>query len=87
MSNILRELYEGSDFVTEKSTSKEQKDKLRDVLKYEDKILEKLGEGGAGVLNNYSREIEKLSGICNTDTFVTGFKMGARIIYETLVKE
>ena len=88
MSNIIEDLYYGNlepQEVNSELTPKLKK-KLSILAEKEEQLTAKLtGEEKELFLNYVSAYIE-FSTMSNADSFISGFRLGARLIYDTFVK-
>lgn len=88
MSNIIEDLYYGNlepQEVNSELTPKLKK-KLSNLAEKEEQLTAKLtGEEKELFLNYVSAYIE-FSTMSNADSFISGFRLGARLIYDTFVK-
>lgn len=88
MSNIIEDFYYGNiepQEVNSELTPKLKK-KLSNIAEKEEQLTAKLtGEEKELFLNYVSAYIE-FSTMSNADSFISGFRLGARLIYDTFVK-
>ena len=87
MSNIIEDLYYGNIEPQELSTeiSAKLKNKLSNLAEKEEQLTAKLnGEDKEQFLNYVSAYIE-FSSLSNEDSFISGFRLGARFTYDTFI--
>ena len=88
MSNIIEELFYGNLEPQELTTelTPRLKKKLSELVKKEDELTSKLPEEEKELLSNYVSAYNEFSSISNSDSFISGFRFGARFAYDTFVK-
>ncbi len=88
MSNIIEELFYGNLEPQELTTeiTPRLKKKLSELVKKEEELTSKLSEGEKELFANYVLSYNEFSSISNSDSFVSGFRFGARFAYDTFVK-
>jgi hypothetical protein len=89
MSNIIEELYYGNlepQELTTEITPKLQK-KLSVLAKKEEELSAMLPEKEKELFVNYVLAYNEFSSIGNSDSFITGFRLGARFTYDTFISE
>lgn len=88
MSNIIEELFYGNLEPQELTTeiTPRLKKKLSDLVKKEDELTSKLPEEEKELFLNYVSAYNEFSSISISDSFISGFRFGARFAYDTFVK-
>ena len=88
MSNIIEELFYGNLEPQELATelTPRLKKKLSELVKKEEKLTSKLSEEEKELFANYVNAHNEFSSISNSDSFISGFRFGARFAYDTFVK-
>ena len=88
MSNVIEELYYGNLEPQELTTeiSPKLKKKLSVLAKKEEELSVILPEKEKEVFANYVSAHNEFSSISNSDSFISGFRLGARFAYDTFVK-
>ena len=88
MSNIIEELFYGNLEPQELTTelTPRLKKKLSELVKKEDELTSKLPEEEKELFSNYVSTYNEFSSISNSDSFISGFRFGARFAYDTFVK-
>ena len=88
MSNIIEELFYGNLEPQELTTelTPRLKKKLSELVKKEDELTSKLPEEEKELFSNYVSAYNEFSSISNSDSFISGFRFGARFAYDTFVK-
>ena len=88
MSNIIEELFYGNLEPQELTTelTPRLKKKLSELVKKEDELTSKLPEEEKELFSNYVSAYNEFSSISNSDSFISGFRFGARFTYDTFVK-
>ena len=88
MSNIIEELFYGNLEPQELTTelTPRLKRKLSELVKKEDELTSKLLEEEKELFSNYVSTYNEFSSISNSDSFISGFRFGARFAYDTFVK-
>ena len=88
MSNIIEELFYGNlepqELITE--LTPRLKRKLSELVKKEDELTSKLPEEEKELFSNYVSAYNEFSSISISDSFISGFRFGARFAYDTFVK-
>ena len=89
MSNIIEEFYCGNIEPQELSTeiTPKLKKKLSALVKKEEELTEMLPEKGKELFANYVLAYNEFSSIGNYDSFISGFRLGARFTYDTFIPE
>ena len=89
MSNIIEEFYYGNIEPQELSTeiTPKLKKKLSTLVKKEEELTEILTEKEKDLFANYVLAYNEFSSIGNSDSFISGFRLGARFIYDTFISE
>lgn len=87
MSNFIEEFYYGNIEPQEMSTdlSSRLKKKLSKLAEKEEQLTAKLTAEEKELFLNYAKAYNEFSTIGNSDSFITGFKLGARFTYDTFV--
>ena len=88
MSIIIEELFYGNLEPQELTTeiTPKLKKKLSDLVKKEKELTVKLSDEEKELFLNYVSEYNEFSSISISDSFVSGFRFGARFAYDTFVK-
>ncbi len=88
MSNIIEDLFYGNLEPQELSTeiTPKLKKKLNELVKKEEELTSKLSEEEKELLSNYVSAYNEFSSISISDSFISGFRFGARFAYDTFVK-
>lgn len=87
MSNIIEELFYGNLEPQELTTeiTPRLKKKLSELVKKEEELTSKLSEEEKELFSIYASTYNELSSISNSDSFISGFRFGARFTYDTFV--
>lgn len=88
MSNIIEELFYGNLEPQELTTelTPRLKKKLRELVKKEEELTSKLSEEEKALFLSYTSAYNEFSSISISDGFVSGFRFGARFVYDAFVK-
>ena len=88
MSNFIEELYYGNIEPQELSTelSCKLKKKLSKLSEKEEQLTAKLNGEEKELFLNYVSAYTEFSTTSNADSFISGFRLGARFAYDTFVK-
>ena len=88
MSNIIEEFYYGNIEPQELSTeiTPKLKKKLSSLVKKEEELTAMLPEKEKELFANYVNAHNEFSSISNSDSFISGFRLGARFAYDTFIK-
>ena len=88
MSNVIEELYYGNLEPQELTTeiTPKLKKKLSALAKKEEELTAMLPEKKKELFANYVNAYNEFSSISNSDSFISGFRLGARFAYDTFVK-
>ena len=88
MSNVIEELYYGNLEPQEMTTeiSPKLKKKLSSLAKKEEELTAMLPEKEKELLANYVNAFNEFSSISNSDSFISGFRLGARFACDTFIK-
>ena len=88
MYNIIEEFYYGNIEAQELTTeiTPKLKKKLSALVKKEEELTAMLPEKERELFVNYVNAHNEFSSISNSDSFITGFRLGARFAYDTFVK-
>ena len=89
MSNVIEELYYGNLEPQELTTeiTPKLKKKLSALVKKEEELSAMLLEKEKELFANYVNAYNEFSSISNSDSFISGFRLGARFAYDIFVKE
>ena len=87
MSSIIEEFYYGNIEPQELSTeiTPKLKKKLSSLVKKEEELTAMLPEKEKELFAKYVLAYNEFSSIGNSDSFITGFRLGARFAYDTFV--
>ena len=87
MSSIIEDFYYGNIEPQELSTeiTSKLKKKLSDLVKKEEELTEMLPEKEKELFTNYVNAHNEFSSISNSDSFISGFRLGARFSYDTFI--
>ena len=88
MSNVIEELYYGNLEPQELTTeiTPKLKKKLSVLAKKEEELSVILPEKEKELFANYVSAHNEFSSISNSDSFISGFRLGARFAYDTFIK-
>ena len=88
MSNVIDELYYGNLEPQELTNeiSPKLKKKLSSLAKKEEELSAMLPEKEKELFANYVNAYNEFSSISNSDSFISGVRLGARFAYDTFVK-
>ena len=88
MRNIIEELYYGNIEPQELSTeiTPKLKKKLSSLVKKEEELTAMLPEKEKELFAKYVLAYNEFSSIGNSDSFISGFRLGARFTYDTFVE-
>ena len=88
MSNVIEELYYGNLEPQELTTeiTPKLKKKLSSLAKKEEELTAMLPEKEKELFANYVNSHNEFSSISNSDSFISGFRLGARFTYDTFVE-
>lgn len=87
MSNIIEEFYYGNiepQALSTEITSKLKK-KLSSLAKKEEELTAMLPEKEKELFTNYVLAYNEFSSIGNSNSFISGFRLGARFAYDTFI--
>ena len=89
MSNVIEELYYGNLEPQELTTeiTPKLKKKLSALVKKEEELTAMLPEKESELFVNYVNAHNEFSSIGNSDSFISGFRLGARFTYDTFITE
>ena len=89
MSNIIEEFYYGNIEPQEISTeiTPKLKKKLSSLVKKEEELTAMLPEKEKELFAKYVLAYNEFSSIGNSDSFISGFRLGARFTYDTFITE
>ena len=88
MSNIIEDFYYGNlepQEVNSKLTPK-LKNKLSNLAENEEQLTARLTGEEKELIQNYVSAYIEFSTTSNADSFISGFRLGARLTYDTFVK-
>ena len=87
MSNIIEEFYYGNIEPQALSTeiTPKLKKKLSDLVKKEEELSATLPEKEKDLFTNYVLAYNEFSSTSNSDSFISGFRLGARFTYDTFI--
>ena len=88
MSNVIEELYYGNLEPQELTTeiTPKLKKKLSVLAKKEEELSAMLPEKEKELFANYVNTHNEFSSISNSDSFISGFRLGARFAYDMFIK-
>ena len=88
MSGIIKELYYGNIEPQEINSefTAEVKEKLGILSQKQEELMAKLNKDEKELFLECENAYNELSGVCNADSFATGFRLGARFAYDVFVK-
>lgn len=89
MSNIIEEFYYGNIEPQELSSeiTPKLKKKLSALVRKEEELIAMLPEKEKELFANYVLAYNEFSSIGNSDSFITGFRLGARFTYNAFISE
>lgn len=89
MSNIIEKFYYGNIEPQELSTeiTPKLKKKLSSLVKKEEELTAMLPEKEKELFAKYVLAYNEFSSIGNSDSFISGFRLGARFTYDTFITE
>ena len=89
MSNFIEDFYYGNIEPQELSTeiTPKLKKKLSALVKKEEELTEMLPEKEKELFTNYVLAYNEFSSIGNSDSFISGFRLGARFTFDTFIME
>ena len=89
MFNIIEEFYYGNIEPQELSSeiTPKLKKKLSALVKKEEELTAMLPEKERELFVNYVNAHNEFSSIGNSDSFISGFRLGARFTYDTFITE
>ena len=87
MSSILEDFYYGNIEPQTLSTeiTPKLKKKLSALVRKEEELTEMLPEKEKELFTNYVLAYNEFSSIGNSDSFISGFRLGARFTYDTFI--
>ena len=88
MSNIIEDLYYGNIEPQElsKELSGKLKKKLSNLAEKEELLTARLNDEDKELFENYVSAYIEFSTTSNADSFISGFRLGARFTYDTFIK-
>ena len=88
MSSFIEEFYYGNLEPQELTTeiTPKLKKKLSSLAKKEEELTAMLPEKERELFANYVNAHNEFSSISNSDSFISGFRLGARFTYDTFIK-
>ena len=89
MSSIIEDFYYGNIEPQELTTeiTPKLKKKLSSLAKEEEELSAMLPEKEKELFVNYVLAYNEFSSIGNSDSFITGFRLGSRFTYDTFISE
>ena len=89
MSNIIEELYYGNIEPQELNSqlSAKLKNKLSKLTENEEQLTAKLTDEDKEMLIDYVNTYNEFLSLSNSDSFISGFRLGAKITYNTFVTD
>ncbi len=89
MSNIIEDLYYGNIEPQELTTeiTPRLKKKLSNLAEKEEQLTARLSGEDKKLFQNYVSSYIEFSTVSNADSFISGFRLGAKFIYDTFVKD
>ncbi len=87
MSNIIEELFYGNLEPQELTTeiTPKLKRKLSELVNKEEELTAMLPEKEKDLFSNYTSAYNEFSSMSNSDSFISGFRLGARFTYDTFI--
>ncbi|MBQ7295718.1 MAG: hypothetical protein IJW86_05935 [Clostridia bacterium] len=88
MSNVIEELFYGNLEPQELTTeiTPKLKKKLSELVKKEEELTAMLPEKEKELFANYVLAYNEFPSISDSDSFISGFRLGARFAYDTFIK-
>jgi len=88
VSNVIEELYYGNLEPQELTTeiTPKLKKKLSELVKKEEELTAMLPEKEKELFANYVNAHNEFSSLSNSDSFISGFRLGARFACDTFIK-
>ena len=88
MSNIIEDFYYGNIEPQEVNTelTAKLKKKLSNLVEKEEQLTARLNSEDKEMFQNYVSDYIEFSTMGNADSFVSGFRLGAKLTYDTFVK-
>ena len=88
MKSFIEEFYYGTIEPQELSPElgSSLKKKLNSLVKNEDEFKEKLSEDEKRMFENYADSYSEFLGMCTADSFISGFRLGAKFTHDVFVK-
>ena len=88
MSNFIEELYYGNLEPQELSSelTPKLKKKLSQLIEKEERLTAKLNDEEKELFLNYASDYNEFLSISNSDSFISGFRLGARFAYDTFIE-
>ena len=88
MSNIIEELYYGNIEPQELNSelSARLKNKLSKLTEKEEQLTTKLTAEDKELFLDYANTYNEFLSISNADSFISGFRLGAKFIYDTYIE-
>lgn len=89
MSNFIEQFYYGNIEPQESSSelTAEMKKKLSHLTKKEECLNEKLTDEQKDLFADYTSSCNAFTSVCCADSFMVGFRFGARFAYDTFVED
>ena len=88
MKSFIEEFYYGNIEPQELSSElgSSLKKKLNSLVKTEDEFKEKLSEDEKRLLESYTDSYNEFLNMCTADSFISGFRLGAKFTHDVFVK-
>ena len=88
MFNFIEQFYYGTIEPQECSTelTAQMKKKLRELTEKEEALREKLSDETKAAFEDYVATCNAFTSICCADSFMVGFRLGAKFTYDTFVE-
>ena len=88
MFNFIEQFYYGNIEPQEYSSelTAQRKKKLRELTEKEDELREKLSDETKVAFEDYVATCNAFTSICCADSFMVGFRLGAKFTYDTFVE-
>lgn len=90
MSKFIEELYYGSNLEPQELSTElsvKLKKKLRNLVQKEEQLTAKLSGEEKELFLNYVITYTEFSSLSNEDSFISGFRLGARFTYDTFIDD
>ena len=88
MSGFIEDLYYGNIEAQELSSELggTLKKKLKTLAKSEEELMEKLSAEEKKLFEKYSNSCNEFLSMCTADSFISGFRLGAKFTHDVFVK-